>query len=284
MRGQRQELVAGLDRLLRTPIEPAVLQDQPDALRVRLGELEVALVVAQERAAEHHRAAHHAADAKWRRHRAANTERGDLLQIVALDAVVAGRIVVHVRNQQRLLLAQGVGREAGALQRRGISPEQALKPGQTLRVDVRGRHVGHLGALDGNENGEVAQGGDGAIDRDLGGRGRAERLRHVGHHIREQRRLPFSFLGTAVGARGDAGRDDLADGEGDVLFLLAPVPGPAHVLVAQNADDLSADPDGGVEQRADVTRGQVGLQVARPLVPRRVVDRQESGSGGISWK
>ena len=128
---------------------------------------------------------------------------------------------------------------------------------------------------------EVAQGGDGAIDRDLGGRGRAERLRHVGHHIREQRRLPFSFLGAAVGARGDAGRDDLADGEGDVLFLLAPVPGPADVLVAEDADDLSADADGGVEQRADVTRGQVGPQVARPLVPGSVFDRQDRGPADL---
>ena len=132
---------------------------------------------------------------------------------------------------------------------------------------MRGCHVAHLGALDGNENTEVAQGGHGAIDRDLGGRGRAEHLRHVGHHVREQRRLAFSFLGAAVGARGEAGRDDLADGEGDVLFLLAPVSGPADVLVAEDADDLAADADGGVEQRADVTRGQVGPQVARPLVP-----------------
>ena len=203
------------------------------------------------------------------------------LQVVAFDAVVAGRIVVHVRYQQRLLLAEGVGDEAGPVQRRGVSPEQALEPDQTLRVDVRGSHVAHLGALDGNEDAEIAQGRHGAIDRDLGGRGRAERLRHVGHHVREQRRLSFSFLGAAVGVRGEPSPDDLADGEGDVLFLLAPVSGPADVLVAEDADDLSADADGGVEQRADVARGQVGPQIARPLVPGSVFDRQDRGPADL---
>jgi hypothetical protein len=49
------------------------------------------------------------------------------------------------------------------------------------------------------------------------------------------------------------------------------------VLVAEDANDLSANADRGVEQRADLTRGRVGLQFSRPLVPRSVFDRQERG-------
>jgi hypothetical protein len=53
------------------------------------------------------------------------------------------------------------------------------------------------------------------------------------------------------------------------------------VLVAEDADDLAADADGGVEQRADVTRRQIGLQVARPLVAGSVLDREDGGPADL---
>jgi hypothetical protein len=77
-----------------------------------------------------------------------------------------------------------------------------------------------------------------------------------------------------VGAGGDAGRDDLSYGEGDLLLLFAPAPRPADVLVTQDSDRLAANPNRGVEQRADLARGQVRAQIARPLVMGRVLDRQ----------
>lgn len=63
-----------------------------------------------------------------------------------------------------------------------------------------------------------------------------------------------------------------------MLFLFAPVSGPADVLVAEDADDLSTDADGGVEHGADVTRGQVRPQLARPLVAGSVVDGQDGSA------
>jgi hypothetical protein len=183
MRSERQEFVPRRDRLLGAPIEPAVLEDQAHPLGVCLCEIQIVLVVAEERAAEHHRPAHDAADRERRRHRAANAERHDVLQIVACHAVVAGRPLVHVGDQQRFLLADGMRRETGPGERGWVPRRDPLKQGQPLGVDVRSCDVAHLGAFEADEDAEITQHRDGTIDRDLCGGGRSERLRYLGHHV-----------------------------------------------------------------------------------------------------
>src|SRR5262249_32011567 len=85
------------------------------------------------------------------------------------------------------------------------------------------------------------------------------------------------FVIAAERAGGDARRDDLSYREGDLLLLVAPGPRSADVLVAEDADRLAAQPDGSVEQRADLARGQVRAQIARPLIVGRVLNHEYRG-------
>jgi hypothetical protein len=83
-------------------------------------------------------------------------------------------------------------------------------------------------------------------------------------------------LGRRARTRRNRGRDDLADADGEVLLLEVPAHHLPHVLVAEDATELSLGPDGDVELGGDAPGRAVVTQTAGSRIGGGVADVQRS--------